>query len=135
MAGIEDMLGSLTGSGSSSGLDITQLQSMLGPAMEAINAQGGLSALLEKLQSGGLGDMVGSWLGQGQNVPLSADQLTNELGADTIGEIAGESGLSTEQVTDGLSSSLPEVVDQLSPNGQLPDTNDLQSMLGALLGK
>ncbi len=138
MAGINDLLGGLLGGATSGGqaaggLDLSQLQSMVGPAMEAINQNGGISGVLEKLQSSGLGDVVNSWLGQGANSPISADQLSSVLGSDTINNIAGASGLSAEQISSGLSSVLPSVVDQASPNGQL-DVSQLQGMLGGLLG-
>jgi hypothetical protein len=138
MAGLDDLLGGLLGGASSGGqgtggLDLSQLQSMVGPAMEAINQNGGISGVLEKLQSSGLGDVVSSWLGQGANSPISADQLSSVLGSDTINNIAGASGLSADQISSGLSSVLPSVVDQASPNGQL-DVSQLQNMLGGLLG-
>ena len=39
------------------------------------NNQGGLGAIVAKLQQSGFGDQVKSWLGNGQNLPISADQL------------------------------------------------------------
>ena len=39
------------------------------------NNQGGLGAIVAKLQQAGFGDQVKSWLGNGQNLPISADQL------------------------------------------------------------
>lgn len=135
MAGLEDLLGGLLGGGAEGGLDVSQLQSMAGPIMEQINAQGGLPALLEKLQSGGLGDVVGSWLGQGANAPISGDQISQALNPDTLSNIASQTGLSVDQVSEGIGQIIPGVVDQLSPNGQLPTSaDDLSSILGQLPG-
>ena len=41
-----------------------------------VNEQGGVQALLEKLQNGGLGDIASSWISNQQsNQPISGDQL------------------------------------------------------------
>ena len=55
---------------------------------------GGLGDLVGRFTQGGLGDVIGSWIGHGQNAPISGDQLSNVLGADTIGQIAAQLGLS-----------------------------------------
>ena len=135
MAGIEDILGGLTGAqGGAGGMDLGQLQSMAGPLMEMVNQNGGLEGILAKLQSGGLGDLVSSWLGQGANAPVSPDQLSQALGADNVAQMASEAGVSPEQVSADLSTMLPGLVDQLSPNGELPSADDLSSILGGLFG-
>jgi len=135
MAGIEDVLGGLTGGqGGAGGMDLSQLQSMAGPLMEMVNQNGGLEGILAKLQSGGLGDLVSSWLGQGANAPISPDQLSQALGADNVAQMASQAGVSPEQVSTDLSTMLPGLVDQLSPNGELPSADDLGSMLGGLFG-
>lgn len=140
MAGIEDLVGGLMGGASSGGqgaggLDLAQLQSLAGPILEQINAQGGLPALLEKLQSGGLGDVVASWLGTGANAAISPDQISQVLSPDALSQIAGQSGLSVDQVSAGIGQILPGMVDQLSPTGQLPtSTDDLGALLGQIPG-
>ncbi len=37
-------------------------------------SQGGLNAIVAKLQQSGFGDQVKSWIGNGQNLPITADQ-------------------------------------------------------------
>ena len=80
---------------------------------------------------GGLGDVISSWIGTGSNLPISGSQLQNVLGNDTISRLASQSGLSTENVQSQLAHLLPQVVDKLTPNGQLPAGGDLLSNLTA----
>ena len=81
---------------------------------------GGLGGIVGKLQQGGLGDQVSSWLGAGANLPVSADQLRGALGNQQVRELAGHLGLPVDQALEYLSSHLPGMVDQASPNGTLP---------------
>lgn len=81
---------------------------------------GGLGDLVGRFTQGGLGDVIGSWIGHGQNAPISGDQLGNVLGADTLGNLAARLGLSQGEVAGQLSQMLPQVIDRLTPNGQVP---------------
>lgn len=97
--------------------------------------QGGLGGLLQQLQAAGLGEQVQSWISTGPNQAISGDQLSAALGTDVIGSLADEAGVSNEGASDQLSQLLPQLVDRLSPNGQLPDGNSIDVMLGQLLGR
>ena len=62
--------------------------------------QGGLSAIVAKLQQAGLGDQVKSWIGNGQNLPITAEQLQTGAGQrhrQTIGRAVQYSGRSARQ--------------------------------------
>jgi len=82
---------------------------------------GGLGDLIGRFTQGGMGDVIGSWIGPSQNAPISADQLSNVLGSDAIDQIAAQLGLSHGEAANQLSQILPEAVDQLTPQGQVPD--------------
>ena len=99
-------------------------------------AAGGLGVLLQQLQQAGLGDAVKSWVGTGQNLPVSADQLQSALGGDQVGALAQQAGLSQGDLMSQLAHMLPQVVDQLTPNGHLPAGAgaDISGMLGGILG-
>jgi uncharacterized protein YidB (DUF937 family) len=81
---------------------------------------GGVAGLLQSFQQGGLGHVFQSWIGTGQNLPVSADQLHSTLGSEWIAKIAQATGLPQGQVEQHLSTILPQIVDHLTPNGQLP---------------
>ena len=84
-------------------------------------AAGGLGDLMARFQQGGLGDVLGSWIGTGQNLPVSADQLSNVLGSDMLAKIAQQLGVSHGEAASQLSEVLPQVVDKLTPDGHVPE--------------
>ncbi len=83
-------------------------------------SQGGLSAIVAKLQQAGLGDQVKSWIGNGQNLPITAEQLQAALGSDTVKQLAARFNIPIDQLSKVLAQQLPAVVDHASPNGTLP---------------
>jgi uncharacterized protein YidB (DUF937 family) len=84
--------------------------------------QGGLSAIVAKLQQAGFGDQVKSWLGSGQNLPITAEQLQQVLGSDTVKQLAVRFHIPVDQLAQVLAQQLPKAVDHASPDGKLPDT-------------
>jgi uncharacterized protein YidB (DUF937 family) len=81
-----------------------------------------VGALADKLKSAGLGDQVSSWLGDGENAPVSAEQITNALGADKIGEMASKMGIDAGSAAEKLSQALPSLMDKMSSGGSLLDS-------------
>jgi uncharacterized protein YidB (DUF937 family) len=109
-------------------------------AMLANNGQGGaqgggLAALVQQFQAAGLGEQVNSWIGTGQNLPVSPEQLQGALGGDQMSMMAEKMGLSTGDLGAQLSQMLPQVVDQLTPDGQVPEggLGNLGDLLGSLM--
>jgi uncharacterized protein YidB (DUF937 family) len=96
---------------------------------------GGLAGLVQQFQAAGLGAQVNSWIGTGQNLPVSPEQLQGALGHDQMSQMAERMGLSTGDLGAQLSHMLPQVVDQLTPGGQVPEggLGDLGDLLGSLL--
>jgi uncharacterized protein YidB (DUF937 family) len=81
---------------------------------------GGLGDLVGRFAQAGMGDVISSWIGNGQNAPISGGQLTNVLGADAIGKVAAQLGLSHGDAAGQLAQMLPEVISRLTPQGQAP---------------
>ena len=101
---------------------------------------GGLGGLIGALTQGGLGNVASSWVGTGQNMPVSAEQLQSALGGSSGGgllaKLAQQAGLSQGDTASGLSQILPGLVDKLTPDGQVPQQDSLEKMLGSLgIGK
>ncbi|MBL8306550.1 MAG: DUF937 domain-containing protein [Rubrivivax sp.] len=104
---------------------------------------GGLGGLVQKFEQAGLGDVAKSWVGTGANQPVSPDQLGGVLGNDTIASLAKQLGIDPKDALGQLSQMLPQVVDKLTPQGQIPqgdvgglgDLGGLLGGLGGLLGK
>jgi uncharacterized protein YidB (DUF937 family) len=79
-----------------------------------------LSDLLKQFQQNGQGDVAKSWIGPGQNKAISPNDLATALGADRVNTLASFSGMSRSDLLNQLSQQLPDVVDQLTPDGRLP---------------
>ena len=111
-------MGMLSGSGESgSGLPGGIMGSL------APEGSGGLRGLIQSFQEKGLGDTVASWVGKGENLPISADQIQNVLGNDTIQNLASKFGISTDEISSMLAQHLPGAVDNLTPDGNIPDNS------------
>lgn len=97
-----------------------------------LNKQGGLQSLVDAFESKGLGSVIGSWIGTGQNQPISADQVHSVLG-DKLQNLAQQSGSSSQELSSQVAQWLPQIIDQLTPDGKLPEGGaSLGDLLGAL---
>lgn len=133
---LDSVLGSVLGGGSGAspggggqGDLLRSIVAMLGNDAPG----GGLGGLVAKFQQGGLGDVLQSWIGSGQNLPISADQLRNVLGNEQVSAIAEKLGIPHGELADKLSQMLPQVVDHLTPNGQMPQGG--LGSIGDILGR
>ena len=90
---------------------------------------GGLGDLLKQLQQSGHGETANSWVSEGPNKQISSDDLAKALGADQINSLMSQSGLSRQELLDGLSQHLPKVIDHLTPDGRLPTESELAGRL------
>ena len=128
-------LGGAQGSGHGGG-QAELINAVIGMLGSGSGSQGGgLGELVARFQQGGLGDVVSSWISTGQNLPISADQLSAVLGQDAIAGLAQKTGLPAGDLTSQLTQMLPQIIDGLTPNGQLPQggLGDIGSLLGGLL--
>ncbi len=101
-------------------------------AMEMLNQYGGIEGILAKFKESGLADIAATWVGNGQNAPITSSQITDALGSDTIAKIAGKFGLSPDMLSGQLAEHLPNVIDKMTPNGEV--NNNSNDLLGAVLG-
>jgi uncharacterized protein YidB (DUF937 family) len=86
---------------------------------------GGLGDLLKQLQQNGQGTTANSWVSPGPNKPIAPGDLAGALGADQISSLMSQSGLSRDELLNGLSQHLPEVVNHLTPDGRLPTEDEV----------
>ena len=96
---------------------------------------GGLAGLIQKFQKNGVGEIVNSWVGTGSNLPISPTQIQQGLGGDLLKQLAAHAGLSSEAASGQLANLLPGLIDKLTPDGKLPDTNLMEQGLNLLRGK
>ncbi len=102
-------------------------------AAQFIQSQpGGITGLVQQLQNGGLDSVVSTWLGSGENSPIDPQQIESVIGSDRIQSIASTLGVDPQTLAQGLSQALPALVDHLSPNGQLPNEEEVAQGLQTL---
>ena len=87
-----------------------------------IEKHGGIQGLVTQFEQQGLGATVRSWVGTGANQPISADQIHQVLGSDTVKALAAKFGLSSDELAKRRSSVLPRAVDHLTPGGVIPQS-------------
>lgn len=131
MSLLDQVVGALAGgeSGGSSALLQTVLQLVNNPQT------GGLEGLIRSFQQGGLGDIVNSWVANGQNLPVSGEQIEGVLGGSVLQDLAAQLGVSPQQASGSLANVLPHLIDQMTPNGEVPQGGDLLSQGLDLLKK
>ena len=130
--GLGDILGQMMGGGGQRGGG--GLGDILGQVLGGAGGQGGgLGGLLRQFESVGLGEQARSWVSPGQNQPLAPDALGRVFGADGLAAIARQAGLSERDTSAGLAQLLPEIIDRATPQGQVPDDDQLASTLQDLM--
>ena len=92
--------------------------------LQLLQQNGGIEGILGRFQQAGYGQQAQSWVGTGPNMPIDANALQQILGSGTLGQIAQQLGVSREQASDDVAQMLPQVVDQMTPTGEIPDNNN-----------
>lgn len=112
---------------------------LLQMAMQLFQQHGGLAGIVDMFKKQGLAQEADSWVGTGANLPISPERLKQVLGGGGGGlaEMASKLGLSEDDAGNGLAQTLPELINQLTPEGRLPDnaSSPLEQLLGGLGGK
>lgn len=101
-------------------------------AMDLFNRNGGLEGVLEKFKAAGFAAEAASWVGKGENLPVSAEQITQVLGSSTLADIAAKLGTNPSDIGNRIAEYLPQVIDKMTPNGEV-DANS-GNLMSALLG-
>ena len=135
--GLGDILGSVLGGGSAGSGNAGGLGDLLKGGLGGLLAGGaagtvlggGLNDLLKQLQEGGQKEAADSWVSSGPNKEISPNDLASALGADQISTMMNQSGLSRQELLEGLSQVLPGVVDQLTPDGRMPTDDELRRLI------
>jgi uncharacterized protein YidB (DUF937 family) len=108
---------------------------LLDGVLGMISQSGGIGGLAQSFRDKGLGALMDSWISTGHNLPISADQIRQALGNEQVGALAAKLGIPHDQIASHLSELLPQVIDKLTPHGQVPEGGALESALAMLKGK
>lgn len=93
---------------------------MMGSGYAGGSVLGGLGDLVEQFRTSGQGRKAESWVSAGQNEPIDDREMEQALGADLLERLTQQTGLSREELLRRLSQTLPQTVDQLTPEGRIP---------------
>jgi len=133
--GLADIFGSLFGGGPGNARPAGStplpggLGSLLGGAAAGSVLSGGLGRLIDDLKNSGQGQAAQSWIDRGPNKEIAPSDLRKALGGDELDALGRQTGLSQNELLEGLSQNLPELVDQLTPNGRLPTEDEASRMV------
>jgi uncharacterized protein YidB (DUF937 family) len=70
-----------------------------------------------------------SWVGTGPNQEIAPNDLANAVGLDTLDALSRQTGMGRDDLLAGLSQHLPDLVDQLTPNGRLPTEEEASRLV------
>jgi uncharacterized protein YidB (DUF937 family) len=101
---------------------------------EMVSKGGGMQGLVSKFDAAGLGDKARSWVGGGSNEPITGQEMRQALGDEEVDQLAQKAGISPDEASDKLAKIVPEAVNKLTPDGQMPDPSKLQEMMKSLPG-
>jgi uncharacterized protein YidB (DUF937 family) len=95
---------------------------MMGSGYGGGSILGGLGDLVEQFRTSGQGRKAESWVSTGQNEPIDDREMEQALGPDLLERLTQQTGLSREELLRRLSQTLPQTVDQLTPEGRIPQS-------------
>jgi uncharacterized protein YidB (DUF937 family) len=105
-------------------------------ALQMLQKNGGIGGLLQQFQQAGYSEQAQSWVSTGKNLPIDASVLEKILGQGQLGQMARQSGMSHQETAGGLASMLPQIIDEMTPQGAVPNgADDMVSQVLAQLQK
>lgn len=129
--GLGDVLGGILGGERGSSGDAGpagghgMLMALLLPlAMQWVQRNGGLGAVLERFRQKGYGQQADSWVSNAPNQALAPQQVSEVVGDEELSRLSQQLGVDRQQVAGGLAEILPRMVDHLTPAGQVTPQAD-----------
>lgn len=71
--------------------------------------------------------------GHGSKCAVKSDQIHQVLGSETVTALAAKAGIAPELASWAITQLLPDIVDKMTPNGEVPAHNSVMKMMGGLL--
>lgn len=121
-ADLGNILGQVLGSQTKKGEfnKSTLLLALLPIVLGYIQSNGGLSGVLTKFQGNGLDKKAQSWVNiDVDNDGIDAGDIVRLFGQDTINQACEQTGASQNDVCQGIAELLPQVMNDLTPHGNV----------------
>ena len=93
-------------------------------AMQWVQRNGGIGGVLERFKSKGYSQQAASWVSTGENEELQPQAVNELMGTEELSRMSQQLGVSQEEVSSSMAQILPEMVNQLTPQGGVPDDGD-----------
>ena len=103
-----------------------ELSDMFGADKAGGTVAGGLGELFDRFKQAGQQKTADSWISNGPNEPVQSQSLEQAIGADTLNDLSASTGLSPQEILARLSNDLPNAVNDMTPNGRLPNELELR---------
>lgn len=97
---------------------------LLPMAMRWVQRNGGIGAVLKRFQQQGYGKQAQSWLAIGDNEELDEHAVEEVVGRRDLADMAQRLGVPETEVKQAFAEIMPQMVDRLSPQGDLPQQAD-----------
>ena len=138
--GLGDILGSVLGGGQRSrsgfggkGMLVAALMPMV---LSWIQRNGGLSGALSKITGMGHEQQARSWMSNDQdNDNLDPNEINRLFDESEIQQVVAHTGANDGEVRQGLAELLPEVMNQLTPNGNLDNETEANQEIDQIMGQ
>ena len=89
-----------------------------------------LGDVLDRFRNAGAGSKVDSWVRPGPNQPVEPHEVEAAIDEETLTALSQQTGLSREELIARISRDVPEAVDKMTPNGELPNGQPLPATSG-----
>ena len=110
--------------GGGKGAALTAL--MIPLAMQWVQRNGGINGVLQRFQQKGYAQQASSWVSTSPNDALPQQAIGDVVGNDELSRMSQQLGVSNQEVSGGMAQILPEVVNQMTPEGTVPhDADDI----------
>lgn len=85
---------------------------------------GGIDGVLERFKNKGYSQQAASWISTGENEELQPQAVNELVDTEELSRMSQQLGVSKEEVSSGMAQILPEMMNQLTPQGGVPDDGD-----------
>jgi uncharacterized protein YidB (DUF937 family) len=123
------ILGMLLGSGGQQ----QQPNEVMNVLQDVLARNGGVQGVISRFTSAGYGEHARSWVG-GDPLPVTGNQINEVFTPEEIQGWASRLGVDPDKMRIVLAEAIPEVVDHLTPSGQVP-TENATAALSGLVGR
>ena len=114
----------------------TLLLALLPIVLAYIQQNGGLSGVLAKFSNNGLDNKAKSWVNiDVDNDGIDAKDIMRLFGQEKISEVCQQTGADQDQVCQGIAELLPEVVNELTPQGNLQNEQEANNEISEILAQ